>query len=1079
MVPLSPSRRPAGRRTPRINRPSVLALEGRTLLTASPRLDTFAVPTLQAFPEQLVNGPDGDLWFNESSGSIGRITPQGQITEIQLQTPSGGLNPPTLSAMTAGPDGNLWAIDSANNTIDRIGQDGQVATFPIPANQRGGDTGSIVSGADGNLWFTTGLNPGGWDPTQEIPNGVPGTIDRITPEGDVTPFALPVGGGVATSLAVGPDGIWFTDPDASRVGEIDYSGHAVEYTEPAPYFDTTATPLVVGPDGDAYYYAQGNNSSSFIVKVAPGGAIAPIDVPGSIQSISDMVSGPDGIYFLVQPSNNDGSNDVSDSLDRLNPDETLSTISTNSALSSASGFAFGADGNLWFTAGPFSPVIGRLDVSPTPVPVPGPALVGAASPNQSLIEPVGDATTFQLAGVRSSPGVTVDSATVDWGDGSTPTAGTYAALSVGTLDTAFVDGQVSGSHAYAKAGSYTVTVTIDGTGPTGAAMTTSVVDTATAVDPSVSPQPPLGLQANKSIAYQGPLAVFSTPVGVSGSGFTATVDWGDGSTPTAGTVAGGYESALPPTPTSFEPDSGVPATHFEVSGDHTYATAGTFTVTVTLTDQLGHSSTESTSILVEPGPLVLDPPSPILVTADPTADSSIPGQDSINLGTLTDYLGTLVGWTDSVTVDWGDGSTPITGSFSPSNLADNPPLGGTPAILSFFPSQIDGNTAPGAVADEIQGTHAYAQAGAYTVKISADDNQGDSTEATATVQVSAAELTVSPLQNSPGGTAGEPISDQPLVTIEAPDLTDPASDFTATVDWGDGSTPTTGTVAAIAETQVTTATSVLNSNLQVSGDHTYAKPGLYPVTVTVDGPDGSTAKGTTIAFVSPASDVSGSSPGTPSFTAGAASAPTVLGSFNSANDSTAADFKATVDWGDGSPIQSATIQPATPPQSGSNEFNVLGGHDYAQAGAYTVTLTVTDGVDLLPDVITSQATVATPANVTVTPPPTPVVVTNLPPTMTTPAPIASPTPKSTTTPTPMVCPSDSIVAMGPIAPTILPRHFPDFEPTIVKLSKPALKDAELSTKTAKAKPKVVHHVAKKPAHAALAKKHPAGPARLV
>ena len=305
---MSLSRRPDGRRTPRINRPSVLALEGRTLLTASPRLDSFALPTSSSLGNLIVDGPDGDLWFSEGSslggspGTIDRITTQGQVNEIPLQLPSGELSP-YLSAMTAGPDGNLWAIDSANNTIDRIGQDGQVATFPIPSGQSSGDTGSIVSGADGNLWFTTGLsNSGGFSIAQDIPNGsVPGAIDRITTEGVITPFALPIGGGAALALAVGPDGIWFTDPAASRVGEMDYSGHAVEYTGPAAYNDG-AISLAVGPDGDAYYWAETGNNSWFIVKVAPDGAITPIALPGSIQAIPSMASGPDGIYFLVQSS---------------------------------------------------------------------------------------------------------------------------------------------------------------------------------------------------------------------------------------------------------------------------------------------------------------------------------------------------------------------------------------------------------------------------------------------------------------------------------------------------------------------------------------------------------------------------------------------------------------------------------------------------------------------------------------------------------------------------------------------------------------------------------------------------------
>ena len=409
----------------------------------------------------------------------------------------------------------------------------------------------------------------------------------------------------------------------------------------------------------------------------------------------------------------------------------MTTISTNSGLPGLSDLAFGPDGNLWFTE-PDS-MIGRLDLSPTPEPLPGPTLIGSSLQDQvggngestsTLIAPVGQATTFQLAGDTSSAGVTVDSATVDWGDGSTPTAGTLTPNpSAQGAETEFADGTVSGSHTYAKAGSYTVTITIDGTGPTGEAMTTSVVETATAVDPTPSPslQPPLILQAAKSIAYQGPLAIFSTPTphDASGSDFTATVDWGDGSAPTTGAVSGG-EDVNDPTPV-FDSETSGPAIFFEVSGDHTYATAGTFTVKVTLTDQFGHSSTESTSIQVEPGPLDLNLNSPILVTADPTPASSGPYQDSIELGTLTDYTGSLLGETDSLTVDWGDGSAPTTAAVEQSDAYGSSPSGGS---LSFSPSQTGYIPLTGLVLD-VTGTHAYAQAGTYTVKLTAPDNQGN------------------------------------------------------------------------------------------------------------------------------------------------------------------------------------------------------------------------------------------------------------------------------------------------------------------------------------------------------------------
>jgi len=59
------------------------------------------------------------------------------------------------------------------------------------------------------------------------------------------------------------------------------------------------------------------------------------------------------------------------------------------------------------------------------------------------------------------------------------------------------------------------------------------------------------------------------------SDFTATIDWGDGTT-TAGTVSGGGGT-------------------FTVSGTHTYATSGTFNVVVTLTDDPPGTATATTT----------------------------------------------------------------------------------------------------------------------------------------------------------------------------------------------------------------------------------------------------------------------------------------------------------------------------------------------------------------------------------------------------------------------------------------------------------------------------------------------------
>ena len=1097
---MSNANRVGGRRSPRAHRPTVLVLEGRTLLAASPRIDQFAVPTFSTWLTQVVDGPDDDLWFTEgdsgsSSTAIGRITPQGQITEFPVPTPAGGY-PPSLESITAGPNDAIWAVDSDNGRVDEISHDGRVESFPIPgvSNDLTGlrTFGGIVAGADGNLWF--GANPNaileGFGSRGAID---PGTIDRITPEGVVTAFPLPLGGVGVASLAAGPTGVWFTDPAADRVGEIDDSGHVVEFGAPTPS-DIGSTGLAIGPDGDAYYFAQGQAGSlSVIVKVSPAGAMTPIIVPGLVES--NLLAGSDGVYFssLIGP----GSAQPVPSfvqLERLNPDGSLTTVlsttlptvdptsttvptSTTPLAIVAGSLAFGPDGNLWSIEGGIS-VIDRAVLAPTPVPVPGPTLVvggpdpitptaGTASPG--LVAPAGESATLDLAGFRHSADVSGVSATIDWGDGSATTAGTLGPESdappIPGRDP-FVDGQVSGSHAYAKAGDYKVTVTVDATGPGGAAMSTSKVETVAAVDPSPSPwaqQSPVPLQAARSIAFQGVVGGFATPTphDAAGSDFTATIDWGDGSATTAATA-----SVNTPNENYGNPPTG-PAYLFYVSGGHTYATTGSFTIEVTLSDRFGRSSTESTPIQVVAGPLAIAPTPPIPPATSTTI--STPGA-TVYLGTLADFEGTVAGRTYSATVDWGDGSAPTAATVDPMGWLD---------VWSTGPATFS-----------IDGTHAYAQAGDYTVKIDVADNQGDSAETTTTVQASApASGLILSADYVGSAAAGGPIPAAPLASISNLAAGASASDFTATVDWGDGSPPTAGTVVADASIP-----GQPGSQFAVSGGHTYATPGLYSLTITVKGPDGSTSEVTTIVSVSLASAGGGTAATASGFVSGVAVAPVPLATFSAqAATAPATDFRATVDWGDGSPIQAAAIQ-ATPAAYPGFEadFNVVAGHDYAQPGTYTATVTVV-GADGIPDVFTVPIVVSAP------PPPVvvkPVIVTAPPPTTPTPPPIVAPVP----TPAPVVSPP-SPPAMGPLPPTVLPSPLPKFAPTVVKhpksvahphhkAAKPVAhhKDAKpvahskpvahhAATPAKKAKPKATHHASTKPARVAPTKKHPAGPAR--
>jgi virginiamycin B lyase len=109
-------------------------------------------------PRKITVGPDGNLWFTElrgDGGGIGMVTPNGQITE--LSTPSVSPDPSFFpDSITAARDGNLWYTES--HGIGRLTPTGQITGF---APSAGIQLGNIIPGPDGNLWFTEELDQHG------------------------------------------------------------------------------------------------------------------------------------------------------------------------------------------------------------------------------------------------------------------------------------------------------------------------------------------------------------------------------------------------------------------------------------------------------------------------------------------------------------------------------------------------------------------------------------------------------------------------------------------------------------------------------------------------------------------------------------------------------------------------------------------------------------------------------------------------------------------------------------------------------------------------------------------------------
>jgi hypothetical protein len=148
-------------------------------------------------------------------------------------------------------------------------------------------------------------------------------------------------------------------------------------------------------------------------------------------------------------------------------------------------------------------------------------------------------------------------ATIDWGDG---TVGSGTASS----------GTVTGSHAYAAAGSKTATVTVTD----AAGVQSSAGATGTISDPDLVVGVS-GFSATVGTSFSSVVATVGDPGGTESlANYAATIDWGDGTT-SAGTIV--------------DASSG-----FTVDGTHTYPSVGSVTIKVTVKESDRSSGTAAT-----------------------------------------------------------------------------------------------------------------------------------------------------------------------------------------------------------------------------------------------------------------------------------------------------------------------------------------------------------------------------------------------------------------------------------------------------------------------------------------------------
>jgi virginiamycin B lyase len=133
-----------------------------------------------------------------------------------------------------------------------------VTLFPVPAlsAQPNSDLTEIARGPDGNLWFT--------EPDAN-------RIGRITPSGVITEFSVPKPNSLPGAITAGRDGnLWFTEDQGQRIGRISPTGSITEFSLLAGDLPTEIT---AGPDGNLWFTIN-NNGSAKIGRLTPTGQLA-------------------------------------------------------------------------------------------------------------------------------------------------------------------------------------------------------------------------------------------------------------------------------------------------------------------------------------------------------------------------------------------------------------------------------------------------------------------------------------------------------------------------------------------------------------------------------------------------------------------------------------------------------------------------------------------------------------------------------------------------------------------------------------------------------------------------------------
>jgi streptogramin lyase len=237
-------------------------------------------------PVAINPGPDGNVWYTKQQG-VGKAMPSAVPSKGVVVVTSGGFTEygapmrGETGGIIQGPDGNMWYTMSDPAMIASVTTSGRSTTFPLAGAYR--TPADIAVGPDGNLWYT--------DVSANM-------IGRITTSGAITEYQIPTAASNPRAICGGPKGdanVWFVEHDGHNIGRITPSGVITEFAIPSgadPYA------IAAGPDGNLWFTEPG--AFNAIGRCTPSGGISEYPLPTADAEVAGITAGPDGNIWFAE-----------------------------------------------------------------------------------------------------------------------------------------------------------------------------------------------------------------------------------------------------------------------------------------------------------------------------------------------------------------------------------------------------------------------------------------------------------------------------------------------------------------------------------------------------------------------------------------------------------------------------------------------------------------------------------------------------------------------------------------------------------------------------------------------------------